>query len=370
MTLGQIQNNKEVVIAYDGRKLNKAECNYSTTEREALALVSGIKKFQPYLYGRKFKVYTDHCPLKYLINMKNPTSKLARWSILFQTFDFEVIYRQGKKHNNADSLSRRPYDVCNLSSDHTKESEIYQKQRRDPNIVEIINFLEHGELPEDDKQARKLLLLKDQFYIGSDGLLYRINHNIKKHKCRTQECYSQLVLPSSMKFEVLSNLHDHVSGGHFGVHKTFHKVNERYWWDGMFKNVEHWCNSCVDCATRKTPRNRKRAPLLPLENAFDRVAIDALGPFPVSNQGNRYILVITDYLTRWCEAFPVKSIDANVVARILVDEIISRYSCPTQLLSDRGTNFLSKVVAEVCTIFQIHKYIKLSPTNRRTSGEI
>ena len=67
-----------------------------------------------------------------------------------------------------------------------------------------------------------------QFYVGIDDLLYHINHNIKKHKCRTQECYSQLVLPDSMKFEVLSNVHDHVSGGHIGVHKTFHKINERY----------------------------------------------------------------------------------------------------------------------------------------------
>ena len=113
----------------------------------------------------------------------------------------------------------------------------------------------------------------------------------------------------------------------------------------------------------------KRAPLLPLpvENAFDRIAIDAIGPFPESNSGNRYILVITDYLTRWPEAFAVKSIDASVVAKILVNEIISRYSCPKQLLSDRGTNFLSKIVAEVCKIFHIHK-VNTSSYHPQTDG--
>ncbi|KAL9979865.1 hypothetical protein ACROYT_G017589 [Oculina patagonica] len=110
-TLAQKQNGKEVVIAYNGRGLNRAEQNYSTTEREALALVEGIKKFQPYLFGRKFTVITDHSSLRWLMNVKDATGRLARWSLLLQQYDFEIVHRPGREHSNADSLSRRPYEA-------------------------------------------------------------------------------------------------------------------------------------------------------------------------------------------------------------------------------------------------------------------
>ena len=111
-TLAQLQDGKEVVIAYNGRGLNQAEQKYSTTEREALALVEGIKKFQPYLHNRKFTVITDHSSLRWLMNVKDASGRLARWALLLQQYNFEIVHRPGKIHSNADSLSRRPYE-CN-----------------------------------------------------------------------------------------------------------------------------------------------------------------------------------------------------------------------------------------------------------------
>lgn len=86
-TLAQNQNGKEVVIAYNGRGLNSAEQNYTTTEREALALVEGVRKFQPYLHNRKFTVYTDHSSLRWLMNVRDATGRLARWALLLQQYD-------------------------------------------------------------------------------------------------------------------------------------------------------------------------------------------------------------------------------------------------------------------------------------------
>ncbi len=357
-TLAQNQGGKEVVIAYNGRGLNKAEQNYSTTEREELALVEGIKKFQPYLFGRKFTVVTDHSSLRWLMNVKDATGRLARWSLLLQQYDFDIVHRPGREHSNADSLSRRPYELDSCSNTLQKEdpqlTRTREFQKRDPELSEIIDFVEDDVVPFDDKSARKLFLTSDSFYIGQDGLLYHLDRDRKR---RNEDPFSQLVIPQALKFEVLSNVHDHVSGGHFGVHKTFQKVKQRYWWKGMFKDVEHWCKSCQDCSMRKSPRNAKKAPLLPIPvgNAFERVAVDVLGPFPPSGKGNRYIVVFSDYLTRWCEAFAVPNAEATVIARLLVDEIITRHGAPKVLLSDRGKNFLLKLVAEVCKIFQIHK---------------
>ena len=118
MTLGQIQDNREVVIAYAGRNLSPTEQAYSATEREALAVVGGIKKFQPYLYGQRFTVHSDHHALRWLRNIKDVTGRLARWSLFIQQFDFEIKHRPGVNNGNADALSRRPYpsEQVNLHS--------------------------------------------------------------------------------------------------------------------------------------------------------------------------------------------------------------------------------------------------------------
>jgi len=110
MVLGQIQNGREVVISYSGRKLLPAEKNYSVTEREALAAVACVKYFQPYLYGRKFTIHTDHNAVRWLMNIREPTGRLARWALLLQQYDFEISHRSGKSNGNADALSRLEYD--------------------------------------------------------------------------------------------------------------------------------------------------------------------------------------------------------------------------------------------------------------------
>ena len=304
------------------------------------------------------------------MNVKDAKGRLARWSLLLQQYDFEIFHRPGKEHSNADSLLRRPYeaspDVSSFSKEDPQVGRTTELQRRGLELREMIDFLENHVVPFNDKSVRKLFLTSDFFYIGQDGLLYHLDRNKKRGN---EDLFSQLVIPQALKFEVLSNVRDHVSGAYFGVHKTFQKVKQRYWWKGMFKDVEHWCKSCQDCSMRKSPRNSMRAPLLPIPvgNAFDRVAVAILGPFPASSKGNRYIVVFSDYLTRWCEALPVPNAEATVIARLLVDDIIARYGAPKVLLFDRGKNFLSKLVAEVCKIFQIHK-VNTSSYHPQTDG--
>jgi len=120
---------------------------------------------------------------------------------------------------------------------------------------------------------------------------------------------------------------------------------------------------------RKTPKQNLKAPFLPIpvEGPFDRIAIDALGPLPVTNNGNRYILVISDYLSKWPECFATKNIEAKTVAKILTDEIFSRYGCAKVLLSDKGSNFLSALVKELCKIYRVHK-IHTSGYRPQTDG--
>ena len=106
--LSQVQDGHERVISYWSRQLHKAERNYSTIEREALAVVSAIKEFYPYLYGFEFTLVTDHNPLTSLKGLKDVGGRLNRWLLFLQQFQYRIIYKPGKHHTNADALSRIP----------------------------------------------------------------------------------------------------------------------------------------------------------------------------------------------------------------------------------------------------------------------
>ena len=118
------ENNREYVIAYGGRALSDTEKRYPITHLEGLALVEGIKNFHVYLSHKPFVVYIDHAALKWIRTNKNITGRLARWSILLQSYDFEVIHKPGKLNTNADGLSRREYDNSSPPS-HTLDSGIH-----------------------------------------------------------------------------------------------------------------------------------------------------------------------------------------------------------------------------------------------------
>lgn len=106
--LSQIQDGEERVIAYASRSLNRAETNYCVTDKELLAIKYFVEYFRHYLLGRHFTVRSDHRALKFLFSMKSPSGRIARWIEILSGYDFEVQYRQGSKHANADSLSRCP----------------------------------------------------------------------------------------------------------------------------------------------------------------------------------------------------------------------------------------------------------------------
>ena len=158
-------------------------------------------------------------------------------------------------------------------------------------------------------------------------------------------------------------------GCHLGINKTFDKISERYHWNGMKDDVKNWCESCSVCAARKSPPPAE-APIHPItefEKPFDVVGMDFLGPVTQTESGNKYILVFSDYATRWVEIFATKDMKATTVAKILVEEIICRHGSPKALLSDRGTSFLSELIRETCIYFKIKK-LNTSPYHPQTNG--
>lgn len=127
--------------------------------------------------------------------------------------------------------------------------------------------------------------------------------------------------------EVLVNAHDDLSRGHLGVFKTYKKLCDWYYWKGMYKDVKHWVRSCQDCSMRKKPRNKYRAPLLPISVSatFEKLALDVLGPLPTTWSGNHYIVCFIEYLTKWPEIFPVPNMEAVTIVQLITDKIILRH---------------------------------------------
>ncbi|CAG9134488.1 unnamed protein product [Plutella xylostella] len=114
--LSQGEIGKDKPVAYASRTLNKPEGNYSTTEKELLAIIFAVKTFRPYLFGRKFKIVTDHRPLVWLFNVKDPGSRLIRWRLKLEEYDYEIVYKQGRLNSNADALSRCPVNAIDVSN--------------------------------------------------------------------------------------------------------------------------------------------------------------------------------------------------------------------------------------------------------------
>jgi len=125
--LSQGSLGKDLPVAFASRSLNKSEINYSTSEKELLSIVWATRYFRPYLYGRHFQVVTDHKPLTWVMNVKDPGSRLLRWRIHLEEFDYEITYKRGSQNSNADALSRIG-SVTAEANDRTKLDEETKKQ--------------------------------------------------------------------------------------------------------------------------------------------------------------------------------------------------------------------------------------------------
>ena len=129
--LSQIQNEKEVVIAYSSRQLRPPEIKYATVEKEALAVVFAIKQFRHYLLEKSFTVISDHRPLQWLENQKDASGRLGRWAIQLGALSYKIKYRPGKIHQNADCLSRLRISAINLE----EKIKTSRKSRSQTNFV-------------------------------------------------------------------------------------------------------------------------------------------------------------------------------------------------------------------------------------------
>jgi hypothetical protein len=344
--LEQKLNGKFHPVTHASRMMTKTEkTNYCISEKECLAIVYATNKFRHYLIGLKFVIITDHLPLKWLASKQNLSARLIQWALHLSQFDYTVEYKSGRLHKDVDALSRYPVDSPESEIDNM-ERYSYALTSEQISNDDILNLKELQKNDENFKSIYKIIdedidtpdnKIKSDYTIN-DGILYKLQKVNDKEKL-------VVCLPKKLWFDVLYTYHDDIYSGHLGFERTLDKIRSRFYFPDMRNFIEIYCQSCEDCSTGKVPTTPKAGLMMPIctEGPGEIIALDFLGPIPISDMGNKWIIVGTDAFTKYAEvrAFPTDK--QEDVVKFYVENIVCRFGVPKVLLSDRGSQFRSQL---------------------------
>lgn len=371
-TLMQLdENGAPHPVAFASRKLKDAETRYSATERELLALVWATAHFKCYLANSKFIIFTDHAPLTYMLKIRDPTSRMAKWICILSDFEFTVKYVKGKCNSVADFLSRYVNNsndminfidiTCNISNEFAPQSDllenIHKLQKLDTKCIEIAN-----------KISKNLNIAPDylKFYFEQDLLVCEDTSEVS-----AIGNLRKLVVPREMILQVFNLTHESMAGCHQGYQKTLDRIREHFYWPGMTVDIKNLVDSCISCQERRAHKAKHLAPLqrMPTPSSpFQVVHVDILGPLPTSLSENRFIITYIDAFTKWPEAYPVRSTESDMIVDTLAD-FISRHGTPSRIISDNGGNLTSEDIEEVYKNFGI-RHVNTSPYHPASNGQV
>ena len=399
--LSQVQDGVEKVVAYYSRVLSSTERKYCVTRRELLAVVKAVDHFHHYLYGRHFIVHSDHGSLRWLMAFKKLEGQMVPWLNFLNTYDFDIQHRSGKLHGNADGLSRRPCTDCKHCSRHeSREQEapmwenedhhfcavlrhasddsqmwvepwsttqLQQWQQDDIVLRKVVQWVETQQKPPFREIQAEGSLLRQYWssfesLLLSDGVLYRRMNDADPPVLR-------LVAPPKVRTKIFLFLHDSKTGGHLGITKTVSSAKQRFWWPGMKADVKRWCQYCDRCQRRNLRQGPKHTTLHqePVGSPMERVAFDILSFPEETAHGNKVVLVICDYFTKWTEAVPLKDHQASTVADALITQFFLRLGFPRIIHSDQAPEFTSELMQELCQLLEIHQS-KTCPYRPQSDG--
>eukprot|EP00731_Ephydatia_muelleri_P018416 Em0011g456a len=257
--------------------------------------------------------------------------------------------------------------ACTVQASKEPLSNIRELQGADEDVGPILQSVISRKVPDTSfckGKTREFNQLVQQWeqLLFKNGILYRYHEDEGNSNV-------QVVVPKAARCQILKQLHEGAFGGHLGEAKTLNRLRERFYWPGYSEDAVEWCKTCPTCAARKNPSRKSRAPLQSVTAGYplQLVAVDIVGPLTPSKTENTYILVASDYFTRWVEAYAIPNQEAVTVANKLVDEFFCKFSVPEQLHSDQGRQFEANVMQEVCRLLQIDK-TRTTPYHPQSDG--
>lgn len=389
-------------LQFISRKLTAAERKWSVKDRELLAIVWAVKKWSMFLRFAKFTVWTDHRNLAWLLNQQQHSGRVERWLLGLMSLagNMTIRYKPGVQNPVADALSRVeieqsfvdvlhahglldiPDDSLSLGTDklitppshaatvkgsttmttgdatpltmaaveatlllapvHVVPTmdELVCAQREDPKLAGLVKRLEeHGV---DELPIRELVrpphykewVLK----LDATGCLVAV----------APDATQRAVVPPSLQQAYVAVAHD--DHGHLGQKATIAKLRRRLFWPNLSSDVQAFIQQCVTCRRTKSTSPAKQGLMQPYfcSQPRDVVHLDIVGPLVVSTQGYKYILTMRCRFSRWTAAAPLSSITAEAVCDVFLREWIYRYGTPRCIITDRGTQFTSSLLAGLC----------------------
>ena len=220
--------------------------------------------------------------------------------------------------------------------------------------TEIYNFLLHEKIPK-TWNTQKIEEIPQRYQIDDDKLYYNTPNKILR------------VIVQHEKDAILFMMHNHATSGHLGIDTTYNKISQKFYWKNMKEDVKEYVKTCDICQRRGPKKSKGLINPIKVKGMFEQIGIDFVGPLPITPNKNRYICVISDYLSKWPEAKAMKTCTAENVVKYLYEDIICRYGCPKIIISDRGSHFNNKLVEQLCDKFKIRHRMS-SPYHPQTNG--
>ena len=303
----RMEDGSERPIAYASRTLAPAEKKYAHIDKEALAIVYGVKRYHQYLHGRKFLLYTDHEPLVYLFRegqaiSATTSARVQRWALTLSGYQYSIVYRPGSEQGNADGLSRLPLPTTPQDVPQPAET-ILLMERLEASLVTAAKIRIWTDKDPVLAKVRKYVLQGWPERVEAKEMAPYFQ---RKEELSTEEgCIlwgARVVMPPPLQAQVLDEIHE----GHPGCGRMKSFARSYVWWPALNSELEERVKSCSTCQT-----NHKKPPAVPIqpwdwpEKPWTRIHVDHAGPFM-----GKMLLILVDSHSKWIEVYIVSSTSA------------------------------------------------------------
>ncbi|GFV64516.1 transposon Tf2-6 polyprotein [Trichonephila clavipes] len=317
--LQEAEDGKLHPVQYMSQKTTPAEEKYSSYELEVLAVVNALKKFRTYLLGNHFKIIKDCSAFQKTMDKKDLVTRVARWTLLLEEYDYEIAHRSGQRMQHVDALSRYPVTI--ITSD-TLTARLQRAQQEDENIQNLKSLI-------GTNNATDFFIKNEILYKYVDGR-------------------ELIAAPRDMQTELINLAHEK---GHFSSAKTEEIVKREFFIPNLSKQVQNVIINCVSCILANKKCGKKEGFLNPIPKEdvpLSTYHVDFIGPLPSTNKKYQHILTIIDAFTKFTWLYPVKSTTLeDALDKLKLQQ--KTFGNPKRIITDRGSPFNSKGFDDYCT---------------------